>query len=51
MATGISESGYSGTYIEYDGSDYFYCETTSPGWMIGDMPPELDGYSIQVLPA
>lgn len=50
MAAGILATGYSGTYVQYSGNDYFYCETTSAGWTIGQMPPEMDGYSIQVLP-
>ena len=50
MATGILATGYTGTYVPYDGSNYFYCETTSPGWLIGQMPPDMQGYSIQVLP-
>lgn len=49
MAAGISATGYSGTYVLYSGSDYFYCETTSPGWTIGEMPPEMKGFTIQVL--
>lgn len=51
MAAGIGMAGYTGTYFQYDGRDYFYCETTSPGWIIGDMPQQVKGYSVQVLPA
>ncbi len=51
MAAGIMATGYQGTYVQYGQNDYFYCETTSPGWTIGEMPPEMDGYTIQVLPA
>ncbi len=50
MATGMWGSGYSGTYFHYDGRDYYYCETTSPGWKIGQMPPQVEGYDVTVLP-
>jgi transglutaminase-like putative cysteine protease len=49
MAAGLLATGYTGTYVQYQGGDYFYCETTSSGWTIGDMPPEMDGYAVQVL--
>ncbi len=49
MAAGIWASGYTGTYFQYDGRDYFYCETTSPGWRIGQMPPQVEGYDVTVL--
>ncbi|MGD1060154.1 MAG: transglutaminase-like domain-containing protein [Methanomassiliicoccales archaeon] len=51
MAAGIYLTGHSGTYFEYDGRDYFYCETTAPGWLIGVMPQQVRGYSVQVLSA
>ena len=38
------------TSFQYDGTNYYYCETTYPGWMIGDMPPIFESYSVQVLP-
>jgi hypothetical protein len=49
MAAGIDSTGYGGTYVQYHQVDYFYCETTSAGWKIGQLPPEMKGYSIQVL--
>lgn len=49
MAVGIWGNKYSGTYIQYGGMDSFYCETTSPGWLIGEMPTGLSDYYIQVL--
>ncbi len=50
MAAGIWASGFTGTYFQYDGRDYYYCETTSPGWMIGQLPPQVEGYDVTVLP-
>lgn len=49
MAVGLWGSGYTGTYVSYEGRDYYYCETTAPGWHIGDMPSDLTNYSIQVV--
>ena len=50
MAAGILATGnIGGEYVVYQNSDYLYCETTSPGWLIGQYPPQLDGYQIQVL--
>ena len=49
MAVGLLGNGYTGTYVEQDGKDYFYCETTSTGWTIGQYPSQLDDYSIQIL--
>lgn len=49
MAVGVMASGYGGTYVQYYGNIYFYCETTSSGWRIGQMPSEMYGYSIKVL--
>jgi len=39
MAVGVAgdESMY-GTYFEYQGRDYFYCETTGAGWAMGIIP-------------
>lgn len=49
MAAGMSGTGYTGTYVQYQGEKYYYCETTSPGWTIGTMPPEIEGYDVKVL--
>jgi len=41
MAVGILGSeGMSGTYWEHNGSKYYYLETTSSGWKIGELPEE-----------
>jgi hypothetical protein len=49
MAVGIDINA-SGTYFEYDGARYYYAETTSVNWDIGDMPDALDGQTPIVLP-
>ncbi|MDW5561891.1 MAG: fibronectin type III domain-containing protein [Methanomassiliicoccus sp.] len=49
MAVGIVGS-FSGTYYEYGGTDYFYCETTGVGWKVGQFPSDLDGFTAEILP-
>ncbi|MDD1746442.1 MAG: hypothetical protein LUQ16_01625 [Methanomassiliicoccales archaeon] len=41
MAVGLSCPGADGGHIELGGVDYYYCETTGPGWEIGEVPPEM----------
>ena len=41
---------YSPTSFQYHGTDYYYCETTSPGWTIGEMPLQFEGCQVQILP-
>ncbi|MBN1523293.1 MAG: hypothetical protein JW904_02315 [Spirochaetales bacterium] len=36
---GISHVGF-GEYLAYKGKKYYFVETTAPGWIIGDIPPE-----------
>lgn len=44
MAVGIADEGdFSGTYWELDGERYYYVETTSVGWAIGDLPETYRG--------
>lgn len=50
VAAGISGEGYEGQSYPYEGGTYFYCETTVPGWGIGDFPSELEDFDVQVLP-
>lgn len=42
MGTGIAVKGkYPGVSVELNGLQYYYIETTEPGWNIGEYPPEL----------
>lgn len=50
MAVGISGAGYEGRAYTYEGSVYYYCETTAMGWGIGQFPLELEGYDVLTLP-
>lgn len=37
IALGVS-GNFSGTSVTYDGTKYYYCETTGTGWTVGVMP-------------
>jgi hypothetical protein len=42
MAVGVAVAGVSGGYsYTYDGEKYYYLETTSTSWGVGDMPPDI----------
>jgi len=48
MGVGIKSSEPAN--FKYMGMDFYYIETTSPGWMIGELPKELEGEEIIILP-
>lgn len=37
-AAGVSGEGYPGVYYAFEGFNYYYCETTSAGWKMGQLP-------------
>jgi len=39
-----------GTYWEYEGSKYYYIETTNEGWEIGELPEEYENTSAHIYP-
>ncbi len=39
-----------GTYWEYEGSKYYYIETTGEGWEIGQLPDEYKNSSASIFP-
>jgi len=41
MAAGIWGDSLTGTSYFFNGKYYYYCETTSPGWRIGEVPEEM----------
>ncbi len=49
MAVGIKVNGQ-GTYFDYEGSRYYYAETTGPSWNIGDVPEDLQGVTPIICP-
>ncbi|HUS78544.1 MAG TPA: hypothetical protein VM050_07775 [Patescibacteria group bacterium] len=40
----------SGIYWEYEGTNYFYVETTGEGWQIGQIPEDYEGVSATISP-
>ena len=51
MAVGVKCSDdFSGTYYEYQGSRYYYLETTGLGWDIGEIPEEYEGEEAIIRP-
>jgi len=51
MALGVAgEDDVRGYYYEYDGTRYYYTETTGQGWSIGEKPAAYDGVSARVVP-
>lgn len=50
MAVGVKgESSIPGSYFEVDGSRYYYVETTSPGWDIGEVPDLMKEQQARIL--
>jgi hypothetical protein len=49
MATGLSCPGASGGHITFESNDYYYCETTGPGWEVGDVPPEMSDVEVDCI--
>jgi predicted transglutaminase-like cysteine proteinase len=45
-------SGVGGTYVERGGRRYYYAETTGQGWIVGQIPEDLDlsEWSLTVMP-
>jgi hypothetical protein len=42
-AVGIAGEGYAGTYYTFGEVDYYYCETTTQGWKMGEIPFIYEG--------
>lgn len=42
------ESGAQGSYFEYNGTPFYYVETTGEGWNIGDIPDEIQNKNANV---
>jgi len=51
MAVGVKGTeNLPGAYWDYEGSRYYYVETTGTGWQIGKIPVEYKGAHARVLP-
>ena len=48
LAVGILGDDLSGTYWNYSGGSYYYCETTGSGFTIGQLPTQFNGQSAYV---
>lgn len=42
LAVGIACDNCGGTYVKYEGQEYYYIETTYPGWEIGEIPEQFN---------
>lgn len=50
MAVGVwGAEGYPGRYYNWGGKRYYYCEATSEGWEMGDMPSSYQGVSATLI--
>lgn len=51
MAVGVKgATSLPGTYVTYQGNRYYYLETTSEDWQIGDVPSEMEKSKAKILP-
>lgn len=51
MAVGVKgASSIPGTFVTYQGNRYYYLETTSVDWQIGDIPSEMEKSKAKILP-
>jgi len=41
LAVGVDIDGLKGDYVEYNGEYFFYCETTSVGYHVGEKPSSI----------
>ncbi len=49
MASGVAGNGFSGGSVMHNGTEYFYAETTSRGFDIGDVPSGINLTDIEVV--
>jgi len=50
MAVGIwGNEGYLGSYYNYEGKRYYFCETTGDWWTMGLIPPNYLGVSATIV--
>lgn len=49
IALGVS-GNFTGASVTYNGTIYFYCETTGTGWTVGDLPPSSGTTVTNVVP-
>ena len=49
IALGVS-GNFTGTSIPYNGTKYYYCETTGTGWTVGTLPPSSGTTVTNIIP-
>ena len=49
IALGVS-GNYTGTSATYNGTKYYYCETTGTGWTVGTLPPSSGKTVTDIVP-
>ena len=49
LAVGV-KGNFQGYFVPYGIDKYYYCETTNPGWKLGNMPKENVGKRVRVIP-
>ncbi len=49
LAVGISCNEGSGSYYDYNGKSYYYCETTGTGWNMGNIPSNFEEQSANII--
>lgn len=50
LAVGVHLKADPGAYITYGDKRYYYCETTTPGYEIGRLPPDIEGEPDRIIP-
>lgn len=45
IALGVS-GNFTGSSVTYNGTRYYYCETTGAGWTVGELPEEVSGMAV-----
>jgi len=51
LALGVAcDSVKSGQYVQYAGQRYYFVETTTPNWEIGQLPKDMSGMKMEVVP-
>lgn len=49
IALGVS-GDFTGSSVTYNGTRYYYCETTGTGWTVGDLPPAYKTTKVDIVP-
>ncbi len=49
IALGVS-GDFTGSSVTYNGTRYYYCETTGTGWTVGDVPPAYRTTKVEIEP-